>query len=299
MNPILFEPVDSPHLVPFDGTLRIAELSTEPPRGSDKKKDNEAALEELRERLGLLQRRLYADGRFALLLIFQAMDAAGKDGTVREVMRGINPAGFQVRAFKAPSPEDLAHDFLWRVEKALPERRYIGIFNRSHYEEVLVVRVNPKYLDAQHLPRRPANLAELWAERYESILDAEQHWARGGTAIVKFFLHVSKKEQRKRLYERIDDPEDHWKFNPGDLVSRAQWPEYMEAYQDALNATSRPWAPWYAIPADAKHYMRRTVAEIVLATLERLNPQYPPVSDREREEMQRCRRQLEAEPSPG
>jgi PPK2 family polyphosphate:nucleotide phosphotransferase len=214
-------------------------------------------------------------------------------------MRGVNPAGCQVHAFKAPSPEELAHDFLWRVERQLPERRYIGIFNRSHYEEVLVVRVNPQYLDKQNLPRRPANLADLWAERYESILDAEQHWARGGTAILKFFLHVSLDEQKKRLLERIDDPEDHWKFNAGDLVSRKQWPAYMAAYQDALNATSRPWAPWYAIPADAKHYMRRTIAEIIIGTLERLDPRYPPVSEQEREEMRRARQELTAEPSRG
>jgi PPK2 family polyphosphate:nucleotide phosphotransferase len=299
MKPILFQPVESPHLVPFDGALRIDDLSTEPPDGAAKKKENEAALEELRERFARLQRRLYADGRFALLLVFQAMDAAGKDGTVREVMRGVNPAGCQVKAFKAPSPEELAHDFLWRVERALPERRYIGIFNRSHYEEVLVVRVNPKFLDAQHLPHRPADLGVLWKERYQSILDAEQHWARGGTAILKFYLHVSKDEQKKRILERIDDPEDHWKFNAGDLVARSQWTDYMAAYQDALAATSRPWAPWYAIPADAKHYMRRTVAEIVVATLERLDPRYPPVSEKEQEEMRRCRRELASEPSRG
>jgi len=296
MKPILFEPVASPHFVPFDGTLRIDDLSTEPPDRSAKKKENEAALEELRDRLAGLQRKLYADGRFALLLVFQAMDAAGKDGTVREVMRGVNPAGCRVHAFKAPSPEELAHDFLWRVEKALPERRYIGIFNRSHYEEVLVVRVNPKFLDAQHLPNRPGGLGQLWKERHESIVDAEQRWARSGTAILKFYLHVSKDEQKKRILERIDDPEDHWKFNAGDLVARGQWTEYMAAYQDALAATSRPWAPWYAIPADSKHYMRRTVAEIVVATLERLDPRYPPVSEKEQEEMRRCRQALASEP---
>jgi PPK2 family polyphosphate:nucleotide phosphotransferase len=225
------------------------------------------------------------------------MDTAGKDGTVREVMRGVNPAGCRVHPFKAPSPEELAHDFLWRVEKRLPERRYIGIFNRSHYEEVLIVRVNPKFLDAQVLPGRPANLAELWPQRYESILDAEQHWARAGTAILKFYLHVSKDEQKKRLLERIDDPDDHWKFNAGDLVTRGQWPQYMTAYEDALRTTSRPWAPWYAIPADAKHYMRRTVAETIVETLERLDPHYPSVSEEDRQEMARCRRLLEAESS--
>jgi len=295
MKPILFQPVESPHLVPYDGTLRMDDLSTEPPAGAGKKKENEEALEGLRERLSNLQRRLYADGRFSLLLIFQAMDAAGKDSTVREVMRGVNPAGCKVQAFKAPSAEELAHDFLWRVAKELPARRYIGIFNRSHYEEVLVVRVNPQYLAAQHLPRRPGTLDELWAERYEAIVDAERLWANGGTAILKFYLHVSRGEQKKRLLERIDDAEDNWKFNAGDLVARKQWPQYMAAYQDALGATSRPWAPWYAIPADAKHYMRRTVAEIVIATLERLDPTYPEMRVEDLTQMQLLRAQLEAE----
>lgn len=299
MKPTLIEPVESPHLVSFDGTLRIDSLATEPPPGSPKKKDNEGALEELRDRLYLLQRRLYADDRIALLLVFQAMDAAGKDGTIREVLRGVNPAGCHVVSFKAPSSEELSHDFLWRVGKALPERGRIGVFNRSHYEEVLAVRVNPHFLDGQRLPRVPRTLDELWEERYQSIRDAEHHWVKSGIAVLKFYLHVSLDEQKKRQLERIDDPEDNWKFNSGDLAVRRQWPAYMAAYQDTLNATSRPWAPWYAIPADAKHYMRRTVAEIVVATLERLDPQYPTVTAAQLAEMKQLKAQLEAEPSRG
>jgi PPK2 family polyphosphate:nucleotide phosphotransferase len=289
------EPVPSPYLVPFDGSFRIARAATEPPKDAPKKKENEAAVDEVIERMQLLQRKLYAQDRVALLLVFQAMDAAGKDGTIREVMSGVNPAGVQVYSFKAPSAEELDHDFLWRCWKNLPERGRIGIFNRSHYEEVLVVRVNPQFLDGQRLPWRPDTLDELWAQRYESIRDAERHWARNGTAIVKFFLHVSKQEQKKRFLERIDDPDDNWKFSGDDLKVRAQWDRYMEAYQHALAETSRPWAPWYAIPADSKWFMRRTVAEIVVATLERLAPDFPEVSPAERDAMARLRAQLENE----
>ena len=295
MDPDLFEPVSSPHLVPFDGSFRMDACATRPPDDSPKKKENEAALAEAQERLWRLQKRLYADGRFAMLLVFQAMDAAGKDSTIRGVLSGVNPAGCQVTSFKAPSAEELAHDFLWRCEKALPAQGVIGVFNRSHYEEVLVVRVNPGFLDKQRLPRRYDDLGELWQRRYQAIRDAEHHWAHSGLAILKFYLHVGREEQKERFLERIDDPDDNWKFNPGDLVARKQWPAYMAAYQDALNATSRPWAPWYAIPADSKHYMRRAVAEIVLGTLERLDPQYPAVSAAEREEMVRYRRELEAD----
>jgi PPK2 family polyphosphate:nucleotide phosphotransferase len=295
MSATRFEPLPSPYLVPFDGSFRIDRAATAPPEDGPKKKENEAALEALREKLTKLQRKLYAHDRHALLLVFQAMDAAGKDGTIREVMSGVNPAGCQVSSFKAPSAEELSHDFLWRTVKALPERGRIGIFNRSHYEEVLVVRVNPSFLDAQRLPRLPADLGELWAERYASIRDAELHWARSGTTIVKFFLHVSRDEQKERFLERIDDPDDNWKFSAGDLEVRARWDDYMAAYQDALAETSRPWAPWYAIPADSKSFMRRTVAEIVVGTLQQMEVEYPAVTDEERAEMKRLRAQLEAE----
>jgi len=295
MDPILFEPIDSPYLVPYDGSFRIQEAATRPPPGAPGKKDNERALEEAVERLDKRQRVLYAHDRYAMLLVFQAMDAAGKDGTIRAVMRGVNPAGCQVYAFKAPSEDELDHDFLWRCTTRLPERGRIGIWNRSHYEEVLVVRVNPAFLEPQRLPRKPPDIAELWQERYESIRDAERHWARSGTVVLKFFLNVSQEEQRERFLARIDDPDDQWKFSPGDLVVRRQWDQYMTAYQDALNATSRPWAPWYAIPADSKVFMRRTVAEIIAATFDRLDMGYPVMAEQKRAEMLRLREELERE----
>ena len=293
MEPLV-PPSASPYLVPFDDTFRLARSSTRPP-DKPHKKQNQEALAELTERLQKLQAKLYAHGRYAVLLVFQAMDAAGKDGTIKAVMTGVNPTGCQVYSFKAPTPDELAHDFLWRCVRVLPARGNIGVFNRSHYEEVLVVRVNPGFLDAQRLPRRPESLDQLWLERFESIRAAEQHWARNGTVILKFWLNVSKEEQRQRLLKRIDDPEGNWKFSAKDLDTREQWDEYMRAYEAALVATSRPWAPWYAIPADSKSFMRRTVAEIVVATLEQLALTYPRLSDVERAEAMAVRAKLEAE----
>jgi PPK2 family polyphosphate:nucleotide phosphotransferase len=201
-----------------------------------------------------------------------------------------------VYAFKAPSSEELDHDFLWRCQTRLPERGRIGIWNRSHYEEVLAVRVNPHFLTAQRLPRRPATLEQLWVERYESIRDAERHWARNGTVILKFFLNVSRDEQKKRLLDRIEDPDDNWKFDGNDLEVRRHWTDYMAAYQDAMNATSVPWAPWYAIPADSKSFMRRTVAEIIVGTMSRLKMTWPTMQEEARAEMERLRGELLAEP---
>jgi PPK2 family polyphosphate:nucleotide phosphotransferase len=292
---ILIDPVASPYLVPFDGSFRIAAAATEPPAGAPKKKANEEALAGSIERLDVLQRALYAANRTSLLLVFQAMDAAGKDGTIRAVLRGVNPAGCQVYSFKAPTSEDLEHDFLWRIQRALPERGRIGIFNRSHYEEVLVVKVNPSLLAAQQLPQRELSLDALWAERYESIRDAERHWARNGVAIVKFFLHVSRDEQKRRFLDRIDNADDNWKFSAADLEVRGQWDRYQAAYEAALRETSRPWAPWYAIPADSKSYMRRTVADVVVRTLDALAPRFPEVSEAERKELARLRAELEKE----
>jgi len=287
---VLFEPVDSPYLVPFDGKFRVAKAPTAPPDGDGKKKVNKKELEEAVERLRPLQRKLYADDRYAMLLVFQAMDAAGKDGTVRHVMTGVNPAGCQVFSFKAPSSEELDHDFLWRVYRRLPERGRIGIFNRSHYEEVLVVRVHPDFLVSQRLPR--LSMRSLWEERFRSIRDLERHLALNGTVVLKFFLNVSRDEQRKRFIDRIDEPEANWKFSKKDVLERDHWDEYMRAYEEALNATSRPFAPWYAVPADDKPYMRRTVAEIVADTLERLPLRYPSVSDEARGEMLELRKTL-------
>jgi PPK2 family polyphosphate:nucleotide phosphotransferase len=291
MEPPLFEPVSSPYLVPFDGRFRIAEATTKPP-DKNHKKENVEALGAAVQRIEKLQRKLYADDRYSILLVFQAMDAAGKDGTIRAVLSGVNPAGCEVFVFKAPTADELDHDFLWRAERNLPERGRIGVWNRSHYEEVLVVRANPRFLDAQKLPRRPVRLDDLWAERYQSIRDAEAHWARNGCVVLKFFLNVSRDEQKTRLLERIDDPEVNWKFDASDLAARKQWPEFMRAYEDALNATSRAHAPWYCIPADSKSFMRRTVAEIVADTLERLDLRWPTLTPEKHAEMLRLRAQL-------
>ncbi|NJM91075.1 MAG: polyphosphate kinase 2 family protein [Myxococcales bacterium] len=292
MKPILFAPVASPYLVPFDDSFRIADAATEPPKHGPDKKENIKALNSAVEQLSKLQGRLYADDRYSVLLVFQAMDAAGKDGTIRAVMSGVNPQGCQTFSFKSPSAEELDHDFLWRIQRALPERGRIGVFNRSHYEETLVVRVNPGYLRGQRLPRQPDELAELWQERYESIRDAERHWARNGCVVLKFFLHVSQQEQHRRFLDRINDPEDNWKFNEGDVEESRKWASYMEAYQDALRATSRPWAPWYAIPADSKSFMRRAVAELTVATLSQLDLRYPEPSAEDKAKIEQFRKEL-------
>ncbi|MBC7974324.1 MAG: polyphosphate kinase 2 family protein [Myxococcales bacterium] len=293
-QPILFDPAGSPYLVPFDDSFKIRKAPTEP-ADNPGKEANVEALERSVDKLSKLQEKLYAHDRYSVLLIFQAMDAAGKDGTVRAVMTGINPQGCQVFSYKAPNAEELDHDFLWRQQRDLPERGRIGIWNRSHYEEVLTVRVNPGFLDGQKLPRRPDKLEDLWDERYESIVAAEKHWARNGCTVLKFFLHVSQREQHKRFLERVSDPEHHWKFNASDMVESRKWDEYMDAYQDAMRATSKPWAPWYAIPADSKHYMRRAVAEIIVSTMKQLKLEYPQSSERDLGELARVKNELEQE----
>ncbi len=294
-RPILFDPVESPYLVPFDGDFKLAKASTRPPDDAPGKKHNNKELGELVERLSELQAKLYAQDRYSVILIFQALDAAGKDGTIRAVMSGVNPQGCDVTAFKQPSAEELDHDFLWRVQRALPERGRIGIWNRSHYEEVLVVRVHPEYLEKQRLPRVPKDLDDLWPERFDSINEAEKHWARNGAVILKFFLHVSQEEQHDRFLDRIVDPDHNWKFSPNDLVESEKFEKYMVAYDAMLRATSKPWAPWYCIPADKKPFMRRTVGEIIVDTLEQLPLAFPSVTAEQRAEMERYRHQLEAE----
>jgi PPK2 family polyphosphate:nucleotide phosphotransferase len=281
------------HRVPYDGRFRIGNFDTDPPKGSGTEAKLEAELKQWVGRLDELQRKLFADERHALLAVFQAMDAAGKDSTIRKVFSGVNPAGFRVHAFGRPSELELRHDFLQRVAARLPERGKIGIFNRSHYEEVLVVRVNPPALAAQNLPG--AGGKGFWEGRFESIREFEQHLARNGTVVVKFWLNVSRKEQKKRLLERIADPEKNWKFRLGDLDDRARWGDFQKAYEAMLRATSRPWAPWYAIPADDKDYMRAAVASILVETLERIGPRYPAVSAAQRRELAGGRRRLLAE----
>ena len=288
--------VKSPYLVPFNGKWRLKDAAHKPPKkapsGKSGKAKNKESLAKNVDALRDLQERLYADNRYSVLLVFQAMDAAGKDGTIRAVLSGINPAGCQVVSFKRPSSEELDHDFLWRVHKKTPERGRIGVFNRSHYEEVLIVKVNPGILDSQRLPSKPKT---VFKDRYESIRDFEKHLARNGTIVIKFFLKVSRDEQKARLLARIDNSEKNWKFEAADLDVRKDWSEYMKAYEEALNETSRPHAPWYVVPADDKPFMRTTVAGIVRKTLEKLDLEFPKLSDEETAELGGYKDVLESE----
>jgi PPK2 family polyphosphate:nucleotide phosphotransferase len=246
------------------------------------------------KRLSELQERLYAQDRWAVLLILQAMDAAGKDSTVKHVMSGVNPQGVDVWSFKRPSGEELDHDFLWRCVRRLPERGHIGIFNRSYYEEVLVVRVHPDILGAQKLP--PELMTKhIWEERFHDIRAFERYLARNGTVIRKFFLHVSKKEQRKRFLERIDQPSKNWKFELNDVHERQHWKEYMRAYEDAIRATATEHAPWFVVPADHKWFTRMVVAAVVVEALEELDLHFPKVTTKQRAELGAARRMLEKE----
>lgn len=265
-----------PCLVPFDGSFAVKGARTRPPAEAPGKKACASRLHRLVNELDGWQRMLYADERYALLLIFQAMDAAGKDSTIRAVMSGVDPSGCQVFSFKTPTTLERAHDFLWRTTLRLPEMGKIGVFNRSYYEDVLIVRVHPEWLGKDG-PRNPVDLNRLWAERYESIRDHEKHLARNGTIILKFWLNVSKAEQKKRLLSRLEQPEKYWKFSEEDLKERKLWNRYMKAYEECLNATSRPWAPWYAVPADNKPYMRTCIAEIIVKTLKGLGLAYPKI----------------------
>ncbi len=281
---------------PTDGSFEVAKAETGPPKRAPKKQALLARLDALKEELGELQDRLYANDRFALLVIFQAMDAAGKDGTIRAVMRGVNPAGCQVYSFKQPSVEELDHDFLWRAAKSLPERGRIGIFNRSYYEEVLVVRVHRELVERQRLPPdTTARPKRLWKDRYRSIEAFEKHLVRNGTVVVKFWLHVSKDEQRRRFLARLSSSEKNWKFSPGDVAERAYWDDYMAAYQDAIAATSSEEAPWYVIPADDKTYMRVAVAEALVDVLRDLPLDYPVVPDAESAQFAELEKALRAE----
>jgi PPK2 family polyphosphate:nucleotide phosphotransferase len=270
----MFKAQFHPFLVPNDASFKLKKSGTGAGKNAPDESECERRLAACVEEIAELQQVLYADDRYALLLVFQAMDAAGKDGTIRAVLSGVNPAGCHVTSFKVPSAEELDHDFLWRTTRHLPERGRIGVFNRSYYEEVLVVRVHPEYLGAQRLPDGSSH-RNFWEGRYESIREHEQHLARNGTVILKFFLNVSKDEQRKRFLSRMEEPEKHWKFSEKDVAERAHWDRYQQAYEEALNETSRLWSPWYAIPADDKDYMRLTVAEIVRDTLKSLDLEYP------------------------
>jgi len=238
------------------------------------------------------QQLLYASNSHAILLIFQAMDAAGKDGAIKHVMSGVNPQGCQVFSYKHPSPAELQHDFLWRTTRDLPERGRIGIFNRSYYEEVLIARVHPEILRSEGIPDTPDNQKSVWRDRYRSIVDLERHLHANGTRIIKFYLHLSKEEQRKRFLERIDEPDKNWKFSLADIEERKFWKHYMKAYEQCLGATSTRDAPWYVVPADDKQNARLVVSQIVLDTLEGLEMRYPIVSEERRTELLAIRNQL-------
>jgi PPK2 family polyphosphate:nucleotide phosphotransferase len=240
------------------------------------------------------QELLWASDRYALLIVLQAMDAAGKDSVIKHVMDGVNPQGVQVVSFKKPSSEELGHDFLWRISRALPERGRIGIFNRSHYEEVVALKVHPEWLEPQRLPPGERDEA-FWQTRYEDINAFERHLDRSGTKVVKFFLHVSKDEQKRRFMARLDTPGKEWKFKASDVAERSHWDDYMQAFEDAVTATSTPWAPWYVIPADHKPVMQAIVAQILVDTIQGLGLSWPEVSDKDRTANAEARKRLEAE----
>lgn len=256
------------------------------------KKNYHKKLQKQISKMSELQRLLYASNEHSVLLIFQAMDAAGKDGAIRHVMSGINPQGCQVTSFKHPTATELDHDFMWRTNQALPERGRIGIFNRSYYEEVLIVRVHPEILSSQHIPEEKIHQKNIWQERFQSILNSELHLSRNGTRIIKFFLHLSPEEQRKRFLKRIDKPSKNWKFSEADIKERQYWPDYMQAYQACLSATSTEHAPWYIVPADDKKNARLIIARVISDVFKSLDMQYP-VSDEQRvAELQKLREQL-------
>ena len=257
------------------------------------KKDYEEILAEHQEKLSDLQSHLYAHNRYALLLIFQAMDAAGKDGAIKHVMSGVNPQGCQVFSFKQPSAQELEHDFLWRTNRCLPERGHIGIFNRSYYEEVLIVRVHKEVLGSAGLPDEVLNDKKIWQHRYDSILNLEKHLYRNGTRVVKFFLHLSKNEQRKRFLARIDNPDKNWKFSLADIKERERWKEYQHAYEACLTATSTKIAPWYAVPADDKENARLIISKVIVDSLSELKLSYPKVDKQHRKELLTIRKCLE------
>ena len=261
----------------------------------DSKKEYREHLDEHIKELSSLQRLLYASNTYSLLLIFQGMDAAGKDSVIRHVMSGVNPQGCQAFSFKNPSEEELQHDFLWRTTRALPERGNIGVFNRSYYEEVLVVRVHPEILKKQYLPSELIDEKNIWKDRYRSIVDMEKHLTRNGTQVIKFFLHLSKEEQRNRLLERIDQPDKNWKFSSADIEERKYWDKYVEAFEECISETSTKEAPWYIVPADNKENTHLIISHIIVEKLKELDMAYPEMDKKRIEELQSIRSALLAE----
>ena len=274
--------------------VRLQGIDTDSTGSYDSKETAKKHLRQGVEELGKMQEMLYAQDQQALLLVFQAMDGAGKDSTIEHVMSGVNPQGCQVFSFKAPSSEELDHDFLWRTAKCLPERGRIGIFNRSYYEETLVVRVHPEFLDKQRLSRE-LSTDRIWDHRFEDIRNWEKYLTRNGTVIRKFYLHVSKEEQKKRFLARLAEPEKNWKFQPGDVKERALWDEYQHAYEDMLGATSTVYAPWHIIPADHKWFARLAVADIIIDTLRSMKLHFPKLSKETRAGLDAAKQTLESE----
>jgi PPK2 family polyphosphate:nucleotide phosphotransferase len=272
--------------------VRLRKWPTQVEASYKSKEQYETLLAQHVEQLSSLQQLFYACNRYAVLLIFQAMDAAGKDGVIKHVMSGVNPQGCQVFSFKHPSATELQHDFLWRTTLDLPERGRIGIFNRSYYEEVLIVRVHPEILRSQGLPPGVSSDPRIWDHRYRSIVEFERHLHANGTRTVKFFLHLSKDEQRKRFLARIDEPQKNWKFSMADIEERGYWKQYMQAYEDCLSATSTKHAPWYVVPADDKRNARLIVSQIILDTLRGLDMEYPKISAQRRRELLAIRKRL-------
>lgn len=277
-------------LIPTNKKINISKIKTSETLGISSKNDSLKLLKKNVERMRELQAKLFAQDKYSLLIIFQAMDAAGKDGTIKHVMSGLNPQGTQVFSFKQPSKEELDHGYLWRINKALPERGRIGIFNRSHYEEVLVVRVHDlvKY---QKIPEK-FNNKKIWKQRYQQINDFEKYLYENGIIIIKFFLHVSKDEQKERFIKRIEDPAKNWKFSMGDIEERKYWNDYQKAYQEAISATSKKHAPWYVIPADKKWFMRLAVSEIIVKEMKKLKPEFPKLNKEQLDELDGARKTL-------
>lgn len=282
------------YLVKPNKKVKIKDFDTDY-KGHLDKEEGQKELDRVKKDLSKYQEILYASNSHAVLIIFQAMDAAGKDGAIEHVMSGLNPQGCQVYSFKTPSAEEYDHDFLWRHYKALPEKGRIGIHNRSHYENVLVCKVHPEYVMSERLPNyRSVDKIDndFWKARYESIRNFEKHLTDNGTTILKFFLHVSKDEQKQRFLDRIEDPAKNWKFSAGDIRERALWDKYMDAYEDALNETSTNYAPWYVIPADKKWYTRLAVSQIIAEKLESLNMEFPKLPQEEVDKLESCKQQL-------
>jgi PPK2 family polyphosphate:nucleotide phosphotransferase len=283
-----------PYTVRPRSSVRLKELRTEAPPDLVSRIDAQTALAEDIAHLAAAQELIWASSSHSVLIILQAMDAAGKDGTIKHVMSGVNPQGCSVHSFKAPTDQEVAHHFLWRPIRALPGRGRIAIFNRSYYEEVLVTRVHPKFLERQAINLDDIN-KEFWETRYEDINNFEHTLTRGGTCIIKIFLHLSKGEQFKRFMERLNDPEKHWKFSPADVDERALWKQYRRAYEAAIEATSTPWAPWYIVPADDKWFTRACVADIITSRIAELDLRYPVLNQEQKQALEQARARLQAE----